>query len=90
VPLGWAAKIPRHEAIEFNNADLVIDCAEVTFIDSSGLAVLVAVQRGLQTLGRRLRIANATRATKRVIEVAGLVEVLHLYETPAAPHEATG
>jgi anti-sigma B factor antagonist len=78
------------DAIAFNNADLMIDCSEVTLIDSSGLAVLVATQRDLRTTGRRLRIANATRATKRVIEVAGLTETLHVCETPAAPRQATG
>jgi anti-anti-sigma factor len=60
------------DAIAFNDADLLVDCGDLTF-DSSGLAVLVACQRNLQVLGRQLRIANATDAIERVMRVARML-----------------
>jgi anti-sigma B factor antagonist len=78
------------DAIAFNDADLLVDCGELTFIDSSGLAVLVACQRNLQVLGRQLRIANATKATERVMQVAGLTGMLRVNDASDSGEEATG
>jgi anti-anti-sigma factor len=53
--------------------DLVVDCSELAFIDSSGLIVLLLTQQTLRELGRDLRIVNADRATRRVLALMGLV-----------------
>ena len=60
-----------------DDMDLLIDCADLTFIDSSGIAVLVRTQQMLAARGRRLRIVNARVSTERLFQVTGLTELLH-------------
>jgi anti-anti-sigma factor len=70
-------------------ADLVVDCSELTFIDSSGLSVLLAVLRELQESGHALRLARTSNAIARVIQVAGLTETLGLDDPSGSSREAT-
>ena len=53
---------------------LVFDLAELTFMDSSGIAVLLRVAARVT----RVDVRNATRAVRRIIETTGVDGVLHL------------
>jgi anti-sigma B factor antagonist len=59
-----------------DDMDLLVDCTELTFIDSSGIAVLVRTQQMLAARGRRLRIVNAKATIERLFQVTGLTELL--------------
>lgn len=54
--------------------DLVVDLAEVDFIDSSGLAVLVNTANA----GHRIVVRNASTVLRRVIDATGLAAVLQV------------
>src|SRR4051812_9434807 len=56
--------------------DVTVDLAQVTFIDSSGIAALVDAHRGLEAMGHRLRIRNAQGHVERVLWIAGATEVV--------------
>jgi anti-sigma B factor antagonist len=62
--------------------EIVIDCSGLSFIDSSGLAVLVAAQNTLAEQGRRLSVHSARRHALRVFEIAGLQEFLDVRAEP--------
>jgi len=66
-------QVDLDEEIGTSDDDLVIDCRELSFIDSSGLGLLLNTQQTLRELGRRLRIVNADHATQRVLQLMGLV-----------------
>lgn len=51
---------------------LVIDLSRVTYIDSSGLAVLIRAVQDVETYGGRLMIAGAKENVRSIIESAGL------------------
>jgi anti-anti-sigma factor len=53
---------------------LVFDLAELTFMDSSGIAVLLRAAASVT----RVDVRNATRAVRRIIETTGVDSVLHL------------
>jgi anti-sigma B factor antagonist len=59
---------------------VVVDLARVTFLGSSGLAVLVTAHRGVQP-GKRLLIATPGRAAYRAFALTGLAEQLPLYRS---------
>ena len=50
------------------------DMSGVTFVDSSAMGTLVAVQHYLQLEGRRLELVNVGSAPRKVFEIAGLIE----------------
>jgi len=58
--------------------DLRIDMSQVTFIDSSGLRVVLEAHQAFESDGRRLVLIAPSRAVARVIAVAGLVAHLHV------------
>lgn len=67
------------------NEDVIIDCVELTFIDSAGIAVIVRTQKALDARGNELRVANVDATSARVLEILGLTELLHVNEPESAP-----
>lgn len=55
---------------------LVVDLRELTFLDTSGLQVLVETYRAAREEGFELRVLRARPAVQRVFEIAGLDAVL--------------
>ncbi len=67
-------ELTREETIsEPPHSDLRIDMSQVTFIDSSGLRVILDAHQTLQRDGRRLILVAASGPVARVIAVTGLV-----------------
>lgn len=62
---------------------LVLDLTGVTFLASSGLAVLIRAQRGADERARTLRVVTATRAVLRVLEVTGADQLFAIHPTVA-------
>ena len=60
---------------------LVLDLTGVTFLASSGLAVLIRAQRVADERARTLRVVTATRAVLRVLEVTGADQLFAIHPT---------
>jgi len=65
-----------------------LDVAELTFMDSTGIKVLVHARRLLGERGRVV-LFEPTCAVRRVIEICGLHEMFDLEDAPAALNEAS-
>ena len=55
---------------------VVLDLADVTFCDSSGINALIDAQAYATRSGIPLRVVNAQRATRRALEVTGVLSLL--------------
>jgi anti-sigma B factor antagonist len=51
---------------------VVLDLAQLSFIDSSGLRTLVALAKEAESQGTSLALRNLPRQTRRVLELTGL------------------
>ena len=60
---------------------LVLDLAGVTFMDSSGLRVVVNLHQLAETGGPELVIKDPSRPVVRLFEIAGLTELLAVRES---------
>ena len=58
-------------AIADSDRPVVLDLAEVTFMDSSGIRELMIVRA---SLGPRLRVAALHRSVRRILELASLLD----------------
>jgi anti-anti-sigma factor len=67
-------------AAERNPERVVVDFSEVTFIDSTGLGVLVEARTKLQNR-KALLLAAPQIETRRALEVSGLDRYLPVFET---------
>jgi anti-sigma B factor antagonist len=81
----------RIAAAEQDQPDqLVIDVSRVTFMDSSGLRVLLAAHHRAQEQGWDFALVRGSEAVERLLEVAGLAGRLPLVDGPPgdAPADA--
>jgi anti-anti-sigma factor len=62
------------EAVDGNPERIVFDLGGVTFMDSSGIAMMLQVSKRVGNV----EVRNVTPIVRRVIEATGLVEVLGL------------
>jgi len=78
-----ALMVRTTELAAAHEGDVVLDLAEVTFIDSAGMRALLIVRENLTVQGRALRLANVTPEVKRLLDLVGLTGVLSGDEPPA-------
>ena len=71
--------------IESGPPEVVIDFSDLSFVDSSGLAVLVSAQKRLVQQERHLAIRGARPAALRLFEITGLTDLLHVEAGGSAP-----
>ena len=63
---------------------LVLDLRELTFMDSTGLRVMVSADARARDDSRRLAIVQGPEAVHRVFRITGLDDHLDIVETPDA------
>jgi anti-sigma B factor antagonist len=66
---------------------LVVDVRGVTFMDSSGLRVLLAAHQRSQEDGREFALVRGSESVDRLLKVTGLAGRMRLLDTP--PDAAT-
>jgi anti-sigma B factor antagonist len=75
------AKQRMVEAVTGGQRRLVVDMANVDFVDSSGLGAIVGVLKAARQAGGDLRIARPTSQFRSILELTMLDRVLRPYET---------
>ncbi|WP_086171733.1 STAS domain-containing protein [Streptomyces pharetrae] len=60
---------------------IVIDMGQVTFMDSSGINILIAAHRALSEAGGWLRLAAPARNVMRTIHIVGIDALIDCRET---------
>jgi anti-anti-sigma factor len=63
---------------------LVLDLRELTFMDSTGLRVMVSADARARDDSRKLAIVQGPEAVHRVFRITGLDDHLQIVETPEA------
>jgi anti-anti-sigma factor len=63
-------------------AELVIDVSQVTFMDSSGLRVLLAAHQRAEENGRGFALVRGSESVERLLKVTGLAGRLRLLDEP--------
>jgi anti-anti-sigma factor len=58
-------------------ASVVVNLADVSFMDSSGLRALIRSANAAKEAGGSLVLARASASVTRLLEVTGLIEQLH-------------
>ena len=58
---------------------LVLELADVEYMSSAGLRVLVAMQKAAKKSGGRLALASPSLRVKEVLDLAGLTPVFEIY-----------
>jgi anti-sigma B factor antagonist len=67
-----------HALLDDEPARLIVDMRGVTFVDSTGIGVLVGAARRARTIETLLSLRSPTRATLRVLDLTGLSETFEI------------
>ena len=59
---------------------VTLDMSEVTFIDSTGLSMLLKVSQYLEGMGSRLALTNPSAPVMRLLTMVGLTEYFPIIE----------
>jgi anti-anti-sigma factor len=66
------------EEIRREPRNVVVDFVDVTFLDCSGIRILVDLETLLAAHGRHLRLVHLSRAVRRPIDLLRLTDMLQL------------
>ncbi|MBI3910537.1 MAG: STAS domain-containing protein [Armatimonadetes bacterium] len=80
----WELKPRLLQHLAEKGPDLWIDLGRVSFIDSTGLGMLVGILREARQRGGAVRLLNASREVRRILQITGL-ESLFKIGTTARP-----
>lgn len=73
-----------HLKEEINNmlnqveTDLMIDCASLSYIDSTGLGVLIGVLKRVKNVEKEITIVNAQTNIKKLLGITGLDKIFKI------------
>ena len=96
LPRGWrvageldASTSPTLDAafaeLPAGSGQVAVDLGDVTFIDSSGLRVLIALSDRAAAKGRTVVVSRASSSVRRLFEITGLESVFGLSTEDSAP-----
>lgn len=85
---------PIREEIDFEAErllpeELILDFAGVTFMDSSGIGLVMGRSRLMQTLGGSVTVRNSPPSVKKVMRLAGLDKIAKFSEKKGNENENT-
>ena len=69
------------EVVDGGQVDIILDLSEVTFLDSSGMSVLVKYLKRVRTAGGQIRLVVTIRRVRQVLEIASLDKVFPIFES---------
>ena len=83
IDLESAAQLSEHAltAAREVSPNIVLDLSRVTFMDSTGLQVLIAVKRRAELAGGSLALVGVARAVMKVLTVTGLRETFTITDS---------
>ena len=68
-----------NQALDKKPARLVVDLSRVSYIDSSGLAVLIDAMQGVEEYGGTFAIAAMQETVRSIFEIARLDQVFRIF-----------
>jgi anti-sigma B factor antagonist len=74
--------------VDAGDRRVVVDLAEVAFMDSSGLGALVTVFRSLSEAGGRLSLAAVQPGVRSVLRITSVDQVVDIFDTTEAAEAA--
>ena len=71
------------ELLKEDHKKVIFDLTEVTFLDSSGIGILMMCHAKLKKAGGALHIAGARGMVEETMEITSLNKIIHVYPSVA-------
>ena len=70
-----------HKFLDSNKKNIIIDLAEVKFMNSSGLGMLISAFTTMKNGGGNLKLANATEKIQSLLLITKLITIFENYDS---------
>jgi anti-sigma B factor antagonist len=74
--------------LEAGHMRIIVDLAEVTYIDSAGLATLVWAYTSSRKLGGNVKLLHLTKRVRDLLQITRLSTVFELFDTVEAAQQS--
>lgn len=74
-------KVLDDELIKNQVKNILLNLADVTFIDSSGLGVILGRYKKINVLGGKIFVSNIQPQVQRIFELSGLLRIMKLFDS---------
>ena len=65
----------------YGTANLVFDFSKITFMDSSGIGVILGRYRKLEPEGGKVAIASCSLTVRNILNMAGIFSIIDYFDT---------
>ncbi len=69
------------EMIKSTTKNIVIDFSKVTFMDSSGIGIVMGRYKNIRNLNGKLVLVNVSDQVKRIFDMSGLQKIIPVYDS---------
>lgn len=69
------------EMVKSTTKHIIFDFSKVSFMDSSGIGVIIGRYKNIQKLNGRAAIVNPNLQIKKIFEMGGIFKLMPLYES---------
>jgi anti-sigma B factor antagonist len=76
--LDLAGAADLEKSLDGEDGSIIFDCSDLTFIDSAGLSVFVAVHKACRARDAKLTLMDPSPRVLRLLELTGLDSVLNV------------
>lgn len=70
--------------------EVVLDFNNITFMDSSGIALIIGVFKRARSVGGKFRVINASKQVYRVLEAASICKIVDVSQKGSACTQKIG
>jgi anti-anti-sigma factor len=74
------------DAMESGTGLLILDCAKLNYISSSGLRVFLVIQKKMSAAGRKFMLCSLQPAIREIFEISGFTYVFTIHDNVEACH----
>lgn len=68
------------ELLKSSNKNIIFDFSKLTFMDSSGIGVVMGRYKLIQNINGKAAISNAQNAIKKILEMSGILKFIPIYD----------
>ena len=70
------------EKIKTQASEIILDCSELSYMDSTGMGVLIELRNKTKELGQKIIMMNPRPNIRKLLALTGVDEIIEIVDNP--------
>ena len=70
------------ERIKTQASEIILDCTELSYMDSTGMGVLIELRNKAKDMGQKIIMMNPRPNIKKLLNITGVDKIIYIIENP--------